>query len=914
MPLAPGSRLGVYEIAAAIGQGGMGEVYRARDTRLNRDVALKVLPDAFADDPDRLARFRREAQALASLNHPNIAIVYGLEEGPVVSGPAESPAATGHSVRAIVMELVEGPTLAELLASRPEGAGLPLDEVRPIAKQIAEALEAAHEAGIVHRDLKPANIKLRPDGAVKVLDFGLAKALAPDAAAGTAALSQSPTLITPAVTQMGIVLGTAAYMSPEQARGRPVDKRADIWAFGCVVYELLTGRQAFPGSEVADTLVAVLSREPDWTALPTEAADKLAPLLRRCLVKDPRKRLRDVGEARIALESYGSGDERAEMPGRALAPARTSFHTGWRWAAAGALVTAIGAGAWSAFRQEDVERTELRATILPPDGTRLANLESAWQFAVSPDGQHTALVLSDADGQRRLWVRPTSDLTARPLRGTEGSWAPFWSPDSRWIGFATDGRLQRVDIRGGLPVLICPLPTATGEFSAASWAPDGTVIFSTISSGGVFRVPATGGQPEQITQLDRERGERNHAQPSFLPDGRHFLYFAGGAGEPLGLYVASLDGSDRIRVLERGARARYAAGHLFFTRDRELVAQRFNLDRFTLEGEVMSVADVIDVGGGSGASGAFSVSAAGVIVYRGLGGASSVRLEWRDRAGTRLGTLGDVGSYVGPELSPDGLRTAIHRVGDDPGNLGDLLIFDNTRGGRTAFTSGPGRETSPVWSHNGKEMAFALWEPTTVSDYQLRVKPLGADDDSPLLAEPMFGLPTSWSRENVLLFTRTDRIDRNRRDVFSVSLSGERTPREFRATSAREQGGVFSPDGRWVAYSSNESRRDEVYVAAFPDAADPQPVSSAGGLWPQWRSDGRELFYVSLDGQLMAVDVMLDASRLRFGTPRELFQINAGTQAAWKPYSPAPDGQRFLVTEPVGEAAPAPLTLLVRRW
>jgi Tol biopolymer transport system component len=885
----------------------MGVVYRARDTTLDRDVALKLLPQAFAHDPERLARFDREAKTLAALNHTNIAHIYGVEDGVDHAG---------GTLRALVMELVEGPTLADRLveASSSRGpSGLPNEEVLAIARQLADALEAAHELGIVHRDLKPANIKVRPDGTVKVLDFGLAKLVSSDDRSVRPDLTKSPTLTSPALmTGAGVILGTAAYMAPEQARGKAVDKRADIWAFGCVVYELLTGRRAFGGDEVPDTMVAVLSHEPDWTALPPGAA-LLEPLLRRCLVKDPRKRLRDIGEARLALDALGDGTASTSASAAVVATtARVSFRQILPWIAASVVATSlIAVGAWGSLRPNNAEPTEFRATILPPEGTRPAMAFGAQLFALSPDGRHIAFVRLDSDGQRHLWVRETNSLSARPLRGTEGAMAPFWSPDSQSIGFATDGRLQRVEITGGLPVQICALKASAMNVSAGTWAPDGTVLFAALITRVVFRVPASGGQPTEVTRLDEARGETAHSQPSFLPDGRHFLYYAGTQGQPLGLYVGSLDSSDRVRVLERGSRARYAAGHLFYTRDRELVAQPFDLRTFTLHGEAVSLAEDVDVGGATGASGAFSVSTAGAVLYQARGVESSVRLEWFDREGTSAGTLGDAGNYAWPEVSPDGVRTGIRLFSGDPGNLTDLWVFDNASGIRRQLTSGQTNELSPLWSPDGKRVAFGVAQPA-VGTNAIRVQALAATEDIALYEGPFFMTPTSWSRDDRFLLFTTRSGGGARTDIMSLPLMGDRKPQPYRASASAEEGGVFSPDGRWVAYFSDESGRNEIYVAPFPDPTDARRVTPTGGAWPQWRNDGRELYYLSLDGTLTAIDVMPQSARLTFGTPHALFKTT--TQGGERPYSPAPGGQRFLVATSIGNPAPAPLTLLVRRW
>ena len=915
MPFSPGTRLGHYEVIGPLGEGGMGVVYRAHDTTLDRTVALKLLPEAFAHDPDRLARFDREAKMLASLNHPFIAQIYGVQEA--------ADSSSGAIVRALVMELVEGPTLDErLLAARASGsvAGLPLDEVLPIARQLADALEAAHEQGIVHRDLKPSNIKVRADGTVKVLDFGLAKLAAGDGGRDSRdALTASPTITSPMLmTGAGVILGTAAYMAPEQARGKIVDKRADIWAFGCVLYEVLTGQRAFGGEDVADTMVAILSREPDWSALSREADTTLGPLLRRCLVKDPKRRLRDIGEARLLLDGHVDGNIVADSGPQPAAVHRPSFKQLLPWVAASVIVAAAAAAAVALMlRARNAETIPVRATILLPEGARPSTTGfGAQHFAISPDGRTIALILSDAEGQRHLWTRSLDSLSVRMLRGTDGAIAPFWSPDSRWIAFATDGKLQRVEVGGGLPVTICTFQGNALGFSAGTWARDGTVLFSTLGSAGIWRAAAEGGDAVAVTHLDAARGELNHSQVSFLPDGRHFLYYAGGQGEPIGLFVGSLDSPKRVRLLERGSRARYAAGHLFFTRDKDLVAQPFNIDRLALEGDVVPVADAVSVGGALSASGAFSVSTDGVVLYQGVSVERRVRLEWFDRTGARVGALSDEGLYSEPELSPDGSRTAFVIGANDATPGADIWIYDNVRGTRTRLTSGPGGKVAPRWSPDSRSLAFAWRRVQGARGGWLRIKPLAAAEDAPLVDDDENrGVPSSWSRDNrFLLFTGPSRGGDDRRtrgDIWLLPLTGERKPAKYIAAPFNESGAVFSPDVQHVAYQSDASGRYEVYVTTFPTAIDPVTISTTGGRWPQWRQDGRELFYFSLDGQVMAVDVS-PGSPLRFGTPHALFKMTA--DGASKPYSPSPDGQRFIVATTVGQGDVAPLTVLVRKW
>ena len=907
MPLTPGTRIGPFEVVSSLGAGGMGEVYRAHDSRLGRDVAVKLLPAEFSSDPDRLARFQREAQVLAALNHPHIAVLYGVEES--------------AGQRALVLELVEGPTLAQRIAAGPMG----LDEALPIARQIAEALEAAHERGVIHRDLKPANIKVTHDGNVKVLDFGLAAISAGVESAGVD-VGNSPTL-TLAATRAGVILGTAAYMAPEQAAGKVVDKRADVWSFGVVLWEMLAGHRLFDGETISHTLADVLRAPIDLSPLPADTPPFVRELLRRCLDRNPATRLRDIGEARIALGGLaGSAITSHVAGGAAGVSTRPSVRHVVPWVAAAVLITVgAAAGVWAVLRKPEVVPLVTRSTILFPEGTRGPGAFAAQTFALSPDGRQIAATRTSADGQRRLWVRPTESLTWRALRGTEGAVAPFWSPDSQSIGFATTGRLQRVEIAGGLPVEICPLPGDSGNISAGTWASDGTVLYSTLGSDPrvVFRVPLTGGKPVAVTHLDAGHGELAHVQPSFLPDGRHFLYYAGSQGEPLGLYVGSLDSTDRVQVHERGSRARYAAGHLFFTRDNELVAQPFNLERFALEGEAVKVADAVDIGGSTGASGAFSVSASGVVLYQAPPAQPTVRLEWFDSSGKLIRTLGEPDSYEAFEVSPDGQRTVAQVSSGDPGDPSDLWIFDNESGIRRQFTSGPASERRPVWSPDSKRVMFVTTElgaGTGLGGVVLHVKSIGANDEE-TIDVPNLVAPLSWSRDDVLLFLGgpnpgPGREARGRggrgEGVFSRSLSGSQEARLYLAS--RTLFAVFSRDGKWVAYTSNESGPGrDLYVSPFPGPGEPQLVSSGGGIGPQWRDDGRELFFVSLNLEVMAVDVEPAASRLRIGKPHSLFPLKTPRQAALL-YSPSPDGKRFLVATTVGEAAPVPLTLLVRNW
>jgi Tol biopolymer transport system component len=627
--MTPPSTIAHYRISGKLGEGGMGAVYRSTDTKLDREVAIKVLPDAFARDGDRMARFTREAKVLASLNHPNIAAIYGVED------------------RALIMELVEGHDLR---------GPLPTSTARNYARQIAGALDAAHEKGIVHRDLKPANIRNTPDGGVKVLDFGLAKLGEP--ANDSPAASDSPTM-TSSATRMGVIMGTAAYMSPEQARGQKVDKRADIWSFGVAFYEMLTGRRLFGGDTVSDTLAAVLKTDPDWSALPPDTPPAIRRLLRRCLDRDRKQRLADIADARLEIDEAMGGAP--EPPALAAVP---QARAAWRWWNAILALVALAGLAVAAehFRETPPEPAAVRFQIPAPENASFGDMG----LALSPDGRQLAFIATGADGRPMLWVRPLDSISAHALPGTEGATLlPFWSPDSRVIAFMVQGKVKKIEAAGGPPQTLCEVP---GNVIGGSWSRDGVVIFGT-PSGGLFRVPQAGGTPTRLTPSDDPNGEFGHLRPWFLPDGRHFLYFSRSVKqEVVGIYLATLDGKERRRLVatsQGGAYAPPAAGsrngHLMFLREGTLMALPLDARRFEPAGDPFPVAEQV---GARLAMGFFSVSGNGVLAYRNGAAASRSQLVWFDRQGRALGAIGPPGDYgSGPTLSPDGNRAAVDQTG-----------------------------------------------------------------------------------------------------------------------------------------------------------------------------------------------------------------------------------------------------------
>ena len=905
MSLTPGTRLGVYQITALLGEGGMGQVFRARDTKLDRDVAIKVLPEAFAHDADRLARFTREAKTLASLNHPNIAQIHGLEE----SG----------GITALVMELVEGDDLSQRIArlgapgASARQAGMPLDEALPIAKQIAEALEAAHEQGIVHRDLKPANIKLRPDGTVKVLDFGLAKAL--DASPASATADNSPTITSPADfrhgygvagTEAGMILGTPAYMSPEQARGITVDKRADVWAFGVVLWEMLTGRRLFAGATVSDTLAAVLTCEPDWTTLPTGTPQAIRRLLRRCLEKDRKRRLTDAGAARLEIDDALTAPMAVDaVSASGVLAAKTSSPGRLPWMVATAAVAGMAALAFPALsylRQAPPPTPpEMRVEITTPA------TDAPLEFALSPDGRSLVFVAS-GDGPSRLWLRPLDQAEARPLAGTEGAVYPFWSPDSRSIAFFAAGKLLRLDVVGGAPqVLATAAGTSTGL--TGSWSTDGTILFLQVTPGRLWRVAAMGGEPMAATELDPPR-QIGHRRPQFLPDGRHFLFHAQGTSEAAGIYLGSLDGGAPTRLTAADSGGVFLPpDRVVFVRQGTLVARRLDLASGVLTGDPVTLADRVGEDPDAGRGG-FAVSGGGLVAYRAGGGASR-QLTWVDRTGTAVGVADepDANYLHGPELSPDGRRVAMWRTVQ--GNT-DLWLLDVLRRGMPRLTFDAAADSVPVWSPDGMRLAFTS---NRAGPFNLYVKASnGSGAEARLVDSPNPMVPQDWSKDGRwLLYYEVHPT--TGRDLWTIDMtSPDHTPRVVANTPAQEALAQFSPDGRWVAYQTNESGRFEVVVQPFPEAGSKWQVSAAGGVAPRWRADGQELYFVAPDATMMAVPVRAAGASFDASTPVPLFPtriVDGGASSMVRPqYAVARDG-RFLINRPVADAAAAPITLIL---
>jgi eukaryotic-like serine/threonine-protein kinase len=904
MPIGPGSRLGPYEVTALIGEGGMGKVWRAHHTALKRDDALKVLPDAFASDPDRWARFRREAQVLASLNHPNIAHVYGLEQS--------------DGVQALVMELVEGSTLADRIAQGP----IPVDEALPIARQIAEALEAAHEQGIIHRDLKPANIKLRPDGMVKVLDFGLAKALEP--ARVEPNLSDSPTITSPAMTQRGVILGTAAYMSPEQARGRTVDRRSDIWAFGCVLYEMLTRRRAFEGNEVTDVLASVLAREPDWTALPSSLSGVLLTFLKRCLHKDRKQRIGDAQSLRLALEgAFDGGVSQAAVVGV------PRLH-GWRRLAlpAMALLAGLVVASIAAWR--------LWPVAVPASVSRFDHVVGGNQpqfrgigtsvVALSPDGRH--FVYNTPNG---LYLRRMSELDARLIPGTEDVlFAPFFSPDGQTIAFFGPGQLRRLAVSGGTPVTVCG---TGGPTFGGTWAADNTILFG--STKGIMRVPAIGGTPELV--IPAMPGEQL-SSPQLLPDGDSVLFtvatgLTAARWDAAQIALQSLRGGDRMIIWQGGSDAQYAeTGHILFAVGDALFAIAFDAAQRRVFGGPVAVVQGLTrplVATGSTGTANYAVSNTGTLLYLsgarlvGGGPAGPRTLVWVGRDGRETSLSAPARAYTYARLSPDGARAAL----DVRDQQLDLWIWDFMRETLTRLTFDDGEDEFPAWSPDGKRIAFSSSRGDG-SAGQTSVFWVAADGTGAVerLMEGKGQLfPASFSPDSssIVAFGAADGSTEND-DVALIPMS-----KEGPATSAkpelkpllhtmyRERNPSLSPDGRWLAYESNESGRDEIYVRPFPAVDGGRwQVSTGGGIQPVWARNNRELFYRSGDA-LMAVPIEA-SSGFAAGNPTTLFKGEYLVGPGGRTYDVSPDGRRFLMIKPApfapAQTGPPPRIIVVENW
>ncbi len=888
-----GRSLGPYHIRAHLGSGGMGDVYRAHDTKLGREVAIKFLPHAFTRDPDRLARFAREARVLASLNHPHIGAIYGFEEADGLGG--------------LVLELVEGETLADRLRRGP----VPIAEALTIAGQIADALDAAHEKGIVHRDLKPANVKITPDGVVKVLDFGLAKVYAREGAQSD--LSQSPT-ITDGGTHEAVILGTAGYMSPEQARGQAIDKRTDVWAFGSVLYEMLCGRAAFARGTVTDTLAAIVERDPDWRALPADTPLSIQRLLARCLEKHPKRRLHDIADARIEIEDAQDRPSAAmvEMSATASAAVQSRPFPSRR----GALYTAVilaalatGLAVWQWRRPAEAPRPVMRFQIDLPEQMRLTADNPG--VAISPDGVHVAYVAND-----RLYLRGLNEPTAAEIWRTDAGGisgsarTPFFSPDGQWIAFWQQNKLLKVAVSGGSAVTICD--TLVSVPVGPSWEPNGDILFATLETS-IMRVPATGGTPEPVIPL--KKGERA-SNPQTLSGGEwiFFQVYTGTASADQGEVVVQSRATGERRVLIKGAQdARYVrSGHIVYGRGNTLLAQAFNPDRRTLSGGPVPVLDGVANVDGIGLSAPslqFAVSSTGTMLYvsGSVAGATALtRLVVVTRDGKSSPLIENTGMTWFPRFSPDGARVAYGvSAGESLADQADLWVFDLARSVRTRVTFAGNNRFLPIWTRDGARLTFADGSGTT--NRLLSALADGRSGLETLLGEDVRRFPTSWSPDGrTLAFYAADNAAT--RDIWMLHVDGAtRTPKPFVVTPFEERGAIFAPSGRWVAYVSNKSGRNEIHATPYPGPGSEVTMSVGGGQEPVWGPAGRELFYRN-DGKLLAVRVEESAASLTVGAPTRVFDDHyrvdtSSARGGNSNYDISPDGQRFVMVEEPGPAS-----------
>ncbi|MDZ4805780.1 MAG: protein kinase [Candidatus Eisenbacteria bacterium] len=875
-------KIGPYPIERELGRGGMGVVYLGRDTRLDRRVAIKVLPDAFAVDPERLARFEREARMVASLNHPNIAGIYGIEES------------DGH--RFLALEYVDGDTLAERIGRGP----LSLDDTLDVCRQVAAALEAAHEGGVVHRDLKPANIKVTTAGEVKVLDFGLAKSGAAVGVDSAPDLSNSPTL-TRGMTAAGMILGTAAYMSPEQARGKPVDKRTDIWAFGCLLYECLTGRQAFAGETVSDMIARILQGEPEWNALPARTPERIRGLLRRCLEKDAKRRLRDIGDARMEIEDvlavHASSSSMAAAGAAGVAATGSRRLVEWGRLAGVAVLAAGLAYFVPQAVQRPASSQRLRFTVPQPEGVFLST--DGVSATLSPDGRTLAFVAFDSTRDAHIWLRDMESTVARRLARTDQAGFPFfWSPDSRQIAFSVQEKLKKIAVTGGNAETVCPIKALRG----GSWNQDGVMIVAPYANGAIYRVAAGGGELKPVTTVDTTRSETAHRFPQFLPDGKHFLFTALPAHDgKFDTYVGSLDSPKRQLLLSAATGVTWASpGHLLYARDDKLIAQGFDAGTLKLRGEPVSLGDDVTSTEFSGGPIA-SASMTGCVAY-GTSQLTSQRLAWVDYDGKELARIPLApGPYFGGSLSPDDRRVALRR--SESAALSDIWIADLERGVATRFTDEPGSNDTPRWSPDGTRIAYVWGNPQ-----RIKVKSLGGEAVTTFLdSDPLFKVLFGWTPDGQnLVYARLDPV--TQWDLWILPMNGNNEPRPYLKTRFNELAASVSPDGRWMAYNSNESGQFEAYVQSFPVPGGKYQVTNEGGTNFGWSRDGRQLHYGlnSDPGIRYAADV-LEGSEFRLGPPRREITAPKDVRGMTRAYT----GRRILALLPAGNDPTRSLTVML---
>ncbi|MEK6302634.1 MAG: protein kinase [Acidobacteriota bacterium] len=894
MTLSAGRRLGPYEIVAPLGAGGMGEVYRAKDTRLDRVVAIKVLPSHLADNSELRQRFEREARAVSSLSHSNICTLYdvGREDG----------------IDYLVMEYIEGESLADRLARGP----LPIDQVLRYAIQMADALDKAHRQGIVHRDLKPGNIMLTKSGA-KLLDFGLAKFQDNNSGSVFSGLSNVLTERV-SLTGEGAILGTFQYMAPEQLEGQDADARTDIFAFGAVVYEMATAKKAFTGKSQASLIGAILRDEsPTISTSQRMTPPALDRVVKTCLAKDPDDRWQSAHDLTQELKWIAEGGSQAGLQVSPSTRSQSRERTAWIVAAvllAAAVILAIP----YVFHRAPVETGGMRFNIPPPEKGTFGD-----SSAISPDGRLLAFTAKDADGKVSLWIRSLDSVTPKALGGTEGAEFPFWSPDSRFIGFFAENKLKKIDISGSRPQTLCDV---TGSPRGGAWNREGTIIFTPDFTTPLYKVSSAGGTPSPLTEFDPSRKENSHRWPYFLSDGRHFLYFARAAGEEgKAIFVGSLDSSERRLLFDCESRAILASAgsanandrrHVLFIRDKTLMAQSFDERNLKLSGDAYPVAEDIELYGESGPTGygAFSVSDNGVLAYR-AGVSPIVQFNWVDRASKQLTPMGEPGTYTEPCLSPDEKRVVFGKAESQP-KSGDIWLLDRLRGTTTRFTFNPSQEVCPLWSSDGTRIVFSSNRNGQQDLYQKNSA--GTGNEEPLLHTGVDLYADDWSLDGrYILYESND--PKTKFDLWVLPMTGDRKPFPFLQTEFNDTHSQFSPDGRWVAYVSDESGRPEVYVQSFAGSGGKWPISTGGGDQPKWRRDGKELFYLSSAKKLMSVSLTSGAA-FEAGIPVELFELFVPAKSSTgdrNDYVVADNGQKFLVCSFVDKESARPITV-VSNW